>query len=165
MEGGRYARLLGEPLRECDGAIADVHTCYACPELCQAEAVQPRVALQMHQRQPLYVAQKLNLLREEGAPAPSQEARLPQVPIDLAAQVVSLVQQLRRMDLYKLPGVAEILDWAAALLALEQQTLTVEVVADTLGALLKHQEDIERLRGQTLAVAVQKAHQQATGRT
>jgi MoxR-like ATPase len=89
------------------------------------------------------------------------EARLPQVPLALASQVVSLVQQLRRMDLYKLPGVAETLDWAAALLALEQQTLTVDVVTDTLGALLKHQEDIERLQGQTLAVAVQKAHQQA----
>jgi MoxR-like ATPase len=85
------------------------------------------------------------------------EARLPQVPHALAAQVVSLVQQLRRMDLYKLPGVAETLDWAAALLALEQQTLTVEVVSDTLGALLKHQEDIERLQGEALAVAVQKA--------
>jgi MoxR-like ATPase len=67
-----------------------------------------------------------------------------------------------RMDLYKLPGVAETLDWAAALLALEQQTLTVEVVSNTLGALLKHQEDIERLQGQTLAVMVQKAQQQAT---
>ena len=72
-------------------------------------------------------------------------------------QVVSLVQQLRRMDLYKLPGVAETLDWTAALLALEQQTLTVEVVADTLGALLKHQEDIERVQGATLKQIVQHA--------
>jgi MoxR-like ATPase len=91
------------------------------------------------------------------------QSRLPQIPPALAAQVVSLVQQLRHMDLYKLPGVAETLDWAAALLALEQQTLTVEVVSDTLGALLKHQEDIERLRGQALATAVQKAQQQAEG--
>jgi MoxR-like ATPase len=74
------------------------------------------------------------------------EARLPQVPRALAMQVVGLVQQLRRMDLYKLPGVAETLDWAAALLALEQQTLTVQLVSDTLGALLKHQEDIEKVR-------------------
>jgi MoxR-like ATPase len=88
-------------------------------------------------------------------------ARLPQVPRDLALQVVSLVQQLRHMDLYKLPGVAETLDWAAALLALEQQTLTVDLVSATLGALLKHQEDIERLQGQTLEVMVQKAHHQA----
>ena len=92
-------------------------------------------------------------------------ARLPQAPRTLALQVVSLVQQLRRMDLYKLPGVAETLDWAAALLALETQTLTVDVVSDTLGALLKHQEDIERLQGQALPVLVQKAEQQAAEHT
>jgi MoxR-like ATPase len=91
------------------------------------------------------------------------QTRLPQAPRDLALQVVGLVQQLRRMDLYKLPGVAETLDWAAALLALEQQTLTVDVVNNTLGALLKHQEDIERLQGQTLEVMVQKAQQEAAG--
>jgi MoxR-like ATPase len=93
------------------------------------------------------------------------QTRLPQAPRDLALQVVGLVQQLRRMDLYKLPGVAETLDWAAALLALEQQTLTVEVVSNTLGALLKHQEDIERLQGQTLEVMVQKAQQEAVGQS
>ena len=87
--------------------------------------------------------------------------RLPEGRSALARQVVGLVQQLRRMDLYKLPGVAETLDWTAALLALEQQTLTVRVVADTLGALLKHQEDIERLRGE-LTPMVQNA--EALGR-
>jgi MoxR-like ATPase len=92
-------------------------------------------------------------------------ARLPQAPQMLALQVVALVQQLRRMDLYKLPGVAETLDWAAALLALETQTLTVQVVSDTLGALLKHQEDIERLQEQELPALVQKAQQQAAERT
>jgi MoxR-like ATPase len=89
------------------------------------------------------------------------DARLPETPRELARQVVSLVQQLRRMDLYKLPGVAETLDWAAALLALEQQTLSVDVVENTLGAVLKHQEDIERVRGQTLAVMVQKAQEES----
>jgi MoxR-like ATPase len=84
-------------------------------------------------------------------------ARLPNTPHELAQQVVALVQQLRKMDLYKLPGVDETLDWTAALLALEQQTLTVDIVTDTLGALLKHQEDIERVQGQPLEVMVQKA--------
>lgn len=88
--------------------------------------------------------------------------RLPETPRELALQVVSLVQQLRHMDLYKLPGVAETLDWTAALLALEQQTLSVEVVEDTMGALLKHQEDIERVQGQALAVMVQKAQREAS---
>ncbi|HEX9987639.1 MAG TPA: MoxR family ATPase [Chloroflexia bacterium] len=93
------------------------------------------------------------------------QTRLPHAPRDLALQVVGLVQQLRRMDLYKLPGVAETLDWSSALLALEQQTLTVDVVGNTLGALLKHQEDIERLQGQTLEVMVQKAQQETMGRS
>ncbi len=99
---------------------------------------------------------------------PSQEkelavlaTRLPHTPRSLALQVVGLVQQLRRMDLYKLPGVAETLDWAAALLALDQQTLSVQVVSDTLGALLKHQEDIARLQGPALKTLVQHAQQQA----
>jgi MoxR-like ATPase len=87
--------------------------------------------------------------------------RLPELPQRLATGIVALVQEVRRLDLYKLPGVAETLDWAAALLALEQQTLTVEVVSDTLGVLLKHQEDIERLRGE-LTPLVQKA--EARGR-
>ncbi len=95
-------------------------------------------------------------------PTPEKElavlqTRLPGTPRSLAMQIVSLVQELRRMDLYKLPGVAETLDWAAALLALDQQTLSVQVVSDTLGALLKHQEDIERLQqGSTLRALVQK---------
>ncbi len=89
------------------------------------------------------------------------EKRLPDTPRSLALQVVGLVQQLRHMDLYKLPGVAETLDWAAALMALEQQTLTVDVVSDTLGALLKHQEDIERVQGTALKTLVQNAQQPA----
>ena len=87
--------------------------------------------------------------------------RLPQLSPALARQAVALVQELRRRDLYKLPGVAETLDWAAALLALEQQTLTVDVVQATLGVLLKHQEDIERI-GAELGPLVQKA--EAEGR-
>ncbi len=87
--------------------------------------------------------------------------RLPALPAALARQVVALVQELRRRDLYKHPGLAETLDWAAALLALEQQTLTVDVVADTLGVLIKHQEDGERLR-RDLPALVQAA--EAAGR-
>jgi MoxR-like ATPase len=89
------------------------------------------------------------------------DARLPGTPRLLAMQAVSLVQQLRRMDLYKLPGVAETLDWTAALLALEQQTLSVQVVTDTLGALLKHQEDIEVVQRQSLDALVVGAAKEA----
>lgn len=71
--------------------------------------------------------------------------KLPEVGPELARQVVAFVQRLRRLDLYKLPGVAETLDWAAALMALEQDRLTAEVVGDTLGILLKYQEDVTSL--------------------
>jgi MoxR-like ATPase len=70
-------------------------------------------------------------------------ARLPHVPQELARQVVTFVQALRGEELYKLPGVAETLDWLAALGALDQSTLSETVAADTLGALLKGREDIQ----------------------
>lgn len=65
----------------------------------------------------------------------------------LTRQVVAFVQELRRLDLYKLPGVAETLDWATALVALDAQSLTPAAVEDTLGALLKYQDDISQVRG------------------
>ncbi|MDQ2807514.1 MAG: MoxR family ATPase [Chloroflexota bacterium] len=90
-------------------------------------------------------------------PTPDKElavlaTRLPHLPAALAARIVALVQELRHRDLYKLPGLAETLDWAAALLAIEQQTLTVDIVRDTLGVLLKHQEDIERVQADLAAL-------------
>ena len=71
-------------------------------------------------------------------------ARLSHVPDLLARQVVAFVHALRREDLYKLPGVAETLDWLAALGALEQTSLSEPAAAATLGALLKTREDIQR---------------------
>ena len=76
--------------------------------------------------------------------------RLPEVPAQLADQVVSFVQQLRSLQLYKLPGVAETLDWAAALMALERNRLDPELVAATLGSLLKYQEDLAAVSGARL---------------
>ena len=66
----------------------------------------------------------------------------------LAREVARFVQELRRAELYKLPGVAETLDWAAALVALDRQALDPAVVADTLGILLKYQDDVEKVRGE-----------------
>jgi MoxR-like ATPase len=74
-------------------------------------------------------------------------ARLPQVPAALAREVVSFVQRLRTADLTKAPGVAETLDWAAALLALGATHLEPSQVEQTLGVLLKYQEDVAALRG------------------
>jgi MoxR-like ATPase len=74
-------------------------------------------------------------------------ARLPEMPERLAKQVVGFVQRLREADLTKLPGVAETLDWAAALVSLGASEVTPEVVDPTLGVLLKYQEDIREVRG------------------
>jgi MoxR-like ATPase len=74
-------------------------------------------------------------------------ARLPQVPEALAREVVSFVQRLRTADLTKAPGIAETLDWAAALLALGARHLEPAQVEQTLGVLLKYQEDIAAMRG------------------
>src|SRR5207247_195771 len=71
--------------------------------------------------------------------------RVPELPPKLAEQVVGFVQQLRGQDLYKLPGVAETLDWARALVALGQRELEERVVVDTLGCLLKYQEGLKAL--------------------
>jgi len=65
----------------------------------------------------------------------------------LSAEVVSFVQRLRKMELFKLPGVAETLDWTKALMALDRLSLDPQTVNDTLGTLLKYQDDISRIKG------------------
>ena len=79
------------------------------------------------------------------------EARLPGIDANLSRHVVAFVQRLREEDLYKLPGVAETLDWAQSLLQLDQVALDSGAIDDTLGALLKYQDDIARIRGSEAA--------------
>jgi MoxR-like ATPase len=69
----------------------------------------------------------------------------------LAREVVAFVQRLRRMDLFKLPGVAETIDWSQALIALDALALDPETINNTLGALLKYQDDIARVQGSEAA--------------
>ena len=76
-------------------------------------------------------------------------ARVPDAPERLAREVVAFVHRLREADLTKVPGIAETLDWAAALLSLGSRELTGEVVDETLGVVLKYEEDIRRIRGET----------------
>jgi hypothetical protein len=57
------------------------------------------------------------------------------------------VQDLRQADLYKLPGVAETLDWVVALVALDQKALDLSIVDETLGVILKYQDDVEKIQG------------------
>jgi MoxR-like ATPase len=74
-------------------------------------------------------------------------AKAPEVPAHLSAQVVAFVQRLRGEELFKLPGVAETIDWASALRHLNQTELEPVIVDQTLGVLLKYQDDIAKLRG------------------
>ncbi|WP_417817687.1 AAA family ATPase [Tritonibacter scottomollicae] len=74
-------------------------------------------------------------------------ARVPQAAETLSREVVAFVQALRTEDLFKKPGGAETIDWANCLLALDVVTLSPEVIADTLGAILKYQDDIAKLQG------------------
>jgi MoxR-like ATPase len=74
-------------------------------------------------------------------------ARVPGVNAILGRQIVLFVQELRRLDLFKVPGVAETIDWANALAALQTTALTFESVDDTLGAILKYQDDLQQIRG------------------
>ena len=78
------------------------------------------------------------------------QTKVPGVNDRLAMQVARFVHDIREVDLYKVPGVAETLDWAAALLALDQKELNREVASNTLGAILKHQEDVHTIRKNNL---------------
>ena len=72
-------------------------------------------------------------------------SKVPEAPEALSREVVAFVQRLRAEDLFKKPGVAETIDWAKCLLALDVIALSPEVIADTLGAVLKYQDDIQKL--------------------
>ncbi len=73
--------------------------------------------------------------------------KAPDAPATLSRETVAFVQKLRRMDLFKLPGVAETIDWSQALVALDALALDPETINNTLGALLKYQDDITRVHG------------------
>ena len=93
------------------------------------------------------------------------QRRVPGAGPELARQIVAFVQQLRRIELYKLPGIAETIEWARALMALDTVVLDPLVIGHTLGVLLKYQDDIARLSGseaaRLLALANNTTHQAA----
>jgi MoxR-like ATPase len=80
----------------------------------------------------------------------------------LSREVVAFVQRLRAMDLYKAPGVAETIDWTRSLLLLDALTLDPQSVSDTLGALLKYQDDLARLPREEIAAILEDAKARAT---
>ncbi len=80
-------------------------------------------------------------------PDAARERKAPEASENLSREVVAFVQRLRKMDLFKLPGVAETIDWSKALVALDKMTLDPQTINDTLGTLLKYQDDITRVHG------------------
>ena len=90
------------------------------------------------------------------------KARVPEAAEALSREVVAFVQRLRSEDLFKKPGVAETVDWAKCLLALDIITLSPEVIADTLGAILKYQDDIQRLQGSEAARLLEESRREAS---
>jgi MoxR-like ATPase len=84
-------------------------------------------------------------------------ARMPETPERLARQVCTFVRELRSADLFKVPGIAETLDWISSLLALNQLELVEGPVRETLGALLKYQDDVLKVGGSELTRMIKKA--------
>jgi MoxR-like ATPase len=72
-------------------------------------------------------------------------AKVPEAPEKLARQITAFIQELREVDLYKIPGVAETLDWTSVMVTLDQTALDLDVVEETLGVILKYQDDIEKV--------------------
>lgn len=91
------------------------------------------------------------------------QAKVPHAPAVLARQVTSFVQELRREDLYKYPGVAESLDWITALVALDQKKLSLDVVDETLGVILKYRDDVDKVKGGNAKAILERAGVMAGG--
>lgn len=72
-------------------------------------------------------------------------AKVPEAPEKLARQITTFIQELREVDLYKIPGVAETLDWTSVMVTLDQTALDLDIVEETLGVILKYQDDIEKV--------------------
>lgn len=87
--------------------------------------------------------------------------KIPDANNVLGKQVVAFVQAIRQKDFYKLPGIAETIDWANALIKLGTTELSTEITSDTLGALLKYQDDIEKMDGRVTHGLVQRAFTEA----
>jgi len=118
-------------------------------------AVPPRVILTSNRTREVHDALKRRCLYHWiDYPSAQKEyeivlARVPEAPERLAREVVGFVHRLREADLTKVPGIAETLDWAAALLSLGARELAPELVDETLGVVLKYEEDIRQVRGAT----------------
>ena len=91
------------------------------------------------------------------------KVRVPDASAGLGRQIVAFIQRLRQEDLFKKPGVAETIDWARCLIALDATALSPEVIADTVGAVLKYQDDIQKLRNSDLKRLLDEAERMTEG--
>ena len=91
-------------------------------------------------------------------------SKVPQASQRLAGQVAAFVQELRGTELYKVPGVAETLDWTAALVSLNETELNADVIDDTLGIMLKYREDVQAVRGEQTRALLNRAMHRGTQR-
>ena len=91
-------------------------------------------------------------------------SKVPAASEKLAGQVTAFVQELRGTELYKVPGVAETLDWTAALVSLNENELSPSVIDDTLGVMLKYREDVQAVRGEQTRALVNRALHRGTRR-
>jgi MoxR-like ATPase len=85
------------------------------------------------------------------------QIKAPDVKPMLARQITAFIQEMRRMELFKSPGVAETIDWTAALIALDQTELSPEIVEDTVGVILKYQDDIDALSKNSISTLLDRA--------
>ena len=92
------------------------------------------------------------------------QSKVPAASQKLAGQVTAFVQELRGTELYKVPGVAETLDWTAALVSLNEHELSPSVIDDTLGVMLKYREDVQAVRGEQTQALLNRALQRGTQR-
>ncbi len=91
-------------------------------------------------------------------------ARMPDAPKKLAEQVTAFIQEMRETELFKIPGITETLDWLSALLALNQTELDPAVIDDTLGMMLKYQDDIESVKGEPVRAMLERSKNRGTRR-
>ncbi len=84
-------------------------------------------------------------------------SKIPQASQRLTQQVTGFIQELRQTELYKIPGISETLDWTAALVALNQRELDPQVIDDTLGIMLKYQDDIQMVRGEPVRAMLERS--------
>jgi MoxR-like ATPase len=90
-------------------------------------------------------------------------AKAPRAPAKLSAEIVAFVQAIRKEELFKVPGVAETLDWASALVELDAVALDPHLVSDTLGVLLKYQDDIQKMQGSKAKEVLDRVRAEARG--